>query len=428
VKFLISSILTQTHARSFSSSCKEYRAKLALLIRLRWIALLGQAGSGFLGYYLGYLPREFLALYVIVLIGMGLWNIVSHVAFYLRKSVITHHDLTVQLFADLTGLTLLLSMTGGIYNPLCSLLMLHSVFAALLLRRRSLYLILGLTCISLAFLQWLPEISPSRVTGEITRSAVFASYSFAAVIITGLTSWLVQTLNMLQAGFKQLQERQGRMDRLKIAGAMAAGFSHEFTTPLYAARLRTERVLKKGPESTREDASQALDALNDCERILKSLTQNGMKADQLTLETKDLASGVSAWVAEFKKQQPHFRIQLRINTPPSLTIEAPWEPLRRSFLDLLENAAEASSTQSVRINLCNKGPDACVEIENPGEKISELVLKKWGEPFVTTKSHGTGLGIYNALTLLRAMGGNLETTNHSSGITLMTMKVPCSNG
>jgi signal transduction histidine kinase len=52
------------------------------------------------------------------------------------------------------------------------------------------------------------------------------------------------------------------------------------------------------------------------------------------------------------------------------------------------------------------------------------VLEKWGEPFVTTKENGTGLGLFNALTLVQAMGGRLEIIREPKSRTRVRLAFP----
>ncbi len=402
----------------------ENRAKLDWMLRLRWLAILGEALLALLGLKLGYLSAHYLPLYGAILGAQALWNLVSWRGLLQRQAPISTWDLAIQFVADIGGLTLLISLSGGIYNPASALLLVHSVLAALLLERASLLAVLLLIPASLAFLQWDPDVSHLSITGNVTRPSIFVSYSVVGLFLAALTFWLSRTLRALEANVRTLRAQQERMDRLKVAGAVAAGFSHKFATPLSTLRLRLDRILRKGGVDTLDDASEARSAVRECEDILKQLTQTGLKADHLNLEKLCAEEVFVKWVEEFQSTHPDATIHLSETPAGATPIEVPRWPLRESVFDLIENAIEASDPgHPVTIHLAAAEGAFVVAIENRGPEIPALVTEKWGEPFVTTKPDGTGLGLYNALSLAQAIGGTLRALR-TGAVTRIELSLP----
>jgi two-component system sensor histidine kinase RegB len=405
------------------------RAKLGWLIRLRWLALLAQITGAYPAMRLGFLPAEFLGLYFSIVTCLTGWNLLSISFLYERKPEITQSDLVIQLLADVGAFTLLLSMTGGIYNPFSALLLLHSALAVLLLRRKAAYLVLGLICLSLGFLQWDPDVSHLSITGSVTRPMISFAYGLVALCIALLLGWLLRTLDELQTKLETMKRQQERLDRLKVSGAIAAGFSHEFATPLYSLKLRMNRIARAANGPILQDAEAAQAALSECERILSTLTRTGLKADQLELEKTAASPLFQEWIQEYKSEFPDSKFAVETAFASRRQIEAPLRPLKRSFYDLLDNAREASSQgEEIRLKL-HENPDALrVSIVNRGRELPDVVLEKWGEPFVTTKPDGTGLGLYNAATLVQAMGGNLSIARAEKGATRVEFSIPFLEG
>jgi two-component system sensor histidine kinase RegB len=409
---------------------------------MRWGVLAGLCVSAALGAGLGFLAKALVPFYLLVVTSLAVWNLISTVFIVRRKRWIGATDLVVQILADVGAVTLLLSVTGGIYNPLSSFLLVYAAMAALLLRGTALVLALIVICGSLGYLQWNPDVALLDLRGAVTRPVIFLSYSIIALIWAGLTRSLSRSLQELEVSIKALQGKQERLDRLKLAGAMAAGFSHEFSTPLYTLKLRLDRV-QRAVEDARvpatADIEAADEALVQCERILKSLTETGLKARHLSLEVVPLASVIGDWVKEYEGRAGDVVLRSSISLRPSLNMEIPVQPLKQSFFDLLDNACEATvdgqransrlhSLAVVEVDARefeSKGrTEVHLSIINEGAELSNVVLEKWGEPFVTTKENGTGLGLFNALTLVQAMGGRLEIIREPKSRTRVRLAFP----
>ena len=408
----------------------EARTKLSWLIRLRWAALGVQSLSAIPGVALGFLPWEYVPLYLSIIGSVAFWNLLTARFLYSKERQVTETDLGIQLLADVGTLSLLLSLTGGIYNPFTVFLLVYSVIASLILSGRALAFILTSICLCIGLLQWDPDVSHLSLTGKVTRPILFLAYSVVALFLAFLTAWLSRILSRLRESLETIREQQARLDRLRLTGAMAAGFSHEFSTPLYTLKLRLERIRRKTSAEVLSDVEEAALALAQCETILKTLTQSGLKAEQLHLVKSDLKKILPEWLQEWRRQnaqsaQVHFEV---LDSTPEAWTEIPHLPLKKSLFDLLDNALEATLPESAppRITLHSAPGGILIGVWNQGPPIPQVVLDQWGEPFVTTKPEGTGLGLYNALTLTRALGGQLKCLRHASEWTELQILLPWS--
>jgi signal transduction histidine kinase len=96
-------------------------------------------------------------------------------------------------------------------------------------------------------------------------------------------------------------------------------------------------------------------------------------------------------------EQAHITTKLSINDEP-LFVAGDHGLLKQLFLNLFMNAIEAISSTGelvVRVTRCSKdvGNAVLVEIEDTGPGIPEELLGRVFDPFVTTKQHGSGLGL-----------------------------------
>jgi two-component system sensor histidine kinase RegB len=419
----------------------ENRIKIRWLIRLRWLAIFGLTISAGVGNRLGFLAVPLVPYVFLILSGLVFWNYVSSNYIIGKKHFITLADVAIQMFVDIGALTLLLLATGGIYNPLSSFLLVYSVLAALVLRGPYLGGILLLIVVSLGVIQSDPDVSHLDLRGSVTRPVIFLSYLMISLILVVLVRGLSRALNELSENVQALTKRKERLDRLRVAGAIAAGFSHEFSTPLYTARLRTDRLERTlvGESAAKLDANSLLseavavrEALEKCEDILKQMTSNGLKSRHLNLEVVAPLEAFSRWTEEYRAQYPERRLTLVTISQSPVMAELPLQPLKQSFFDLIDNAFEASVDQDVQVSIQfesgqiesgSLGSQFIVSITNTGAALAPVVIENWGEPFVTTKEDGNGLGLFNAITLLHAMGGELRASHHR-GRTALKMSMP----
>ena len=86
-----------------------------------------------------------------------------------------------------------------------------------------------------------------------------------------MTAWLSSTLDNLKVWFAEAQERKTRIDRLRAVGALAAGLSHEFATPLNTAQLRLARVGRTHDLAEDDDLRTAIEELERCGDILRHM-------------------------------------------------------------------------------------------------------------------------------------------------------------
>ncbi|WP_198265479.1 sensor histidine kinase [sulfur-oxidizing endosymbiont of Gigantopelta aegis] len=97
-----------------------------------------------------------------------------------------------------------------------------------------------------------------------------------------------------------------------------------------------------------------------------------------------------------------------------LIINADSDRLNQILLNIYRNAIEAAEPDSqISYSLqCNYAAQTVtLTINNKGDIIPENVLQRIGEPFFTTKSRGTGLGMGIVKRMIEAHGGYLKITS-----------------
>ena len=88
----------------------------------------------------------------------------------------------------------------------------------------------------------------------------------------------------------------------------------------------------------------------------------------------------------------------------------------QTVLDLLDNAKEASAeTSEVAVRLYRESQDVVLEVVDAGRGVSAEILRRLGEPFITDKPAGNGLGVYSAMMTAQSLGGDFTLANNPTG-------------
>jgi signal transduction histidine kinase len=65
-----------------------------------------------------------------------------------------------------------------------------------------------------------------------------------------------------------------------------------------------------------------------------------------------------------------------------------------------------------------------LEVRDRGEGWPEVVRAHLGEPFITTRAGGVGLGLYYVWTLMSALGGELTLEDRPGGGATARLRLP----
>lgn len=389
----------------------ETAAKFHWILRLRWVALTVQLLSVIPGLYFGFLQPHGLSFFLVVIFIMSLVNILSMLLYSKGKEIRSHH-LLIQLTFDLLALSALLFLTGGFQNPFASLLLFHAALGPLLLSSRGNILYFFLLAATIVALYFAP--TPSIALTAHSQSVVLLTTQIiVAFVIWQFTTWLSKTLLVFRRHVNQLEQHENRMDRLRAVGALASGFSHEFATPLNVLKLRLGRIRRKLEDMDQQDEDfiVAEDAIGQCETSLRNLLRAQVDANSYSLQKTPIVAFIRRICESWHLAHPDTKISYPDDLVEDHLCLVPQLALSQTILSILDNSWQAEPDSSIQIEFSDSNKSLSVSIIDTGPGIPDIILEKIGEPFLTTKVNGTGLGLYNAYNLLEAIDGKLEVSN-----------------
>ncbi len=396
---------------------------LTLLTRLRWVAIIGQLAVVVPALRLGWLDPALLTAFLAVVGGLALLNFATH-RWMLGDRGLSGYLVLVQLSLDVAALTSLLLLSGGAWNPLAPLVFVHAALGALLLSGGRSVAHIALLIAALASITLLPLLPPALPVRPTPVSVVLPSQVLVAVVIWGFTRWLSDTLKEHRRLLLNLKEHQERGDRLRAAGALAAGVSHELATPLNTLRMRLERLGRSKVDGNDPDLVAANEAAERCEAVLRKMVGKQLEPGELRMERVEPAALVqqvcSSWSSGGRTAE------LRVVGAPIAPIVLPALAFTQALLNLLDNAAEAmpGRARPVDVEVDGTGGRLRIAVSDTGSGWPDLVRQNLGQPFLTTKADGTGLGLYNAHALAVALGGRLLLEDRVGGGAVAALVLP----
>ncbi|WPP01310.1 ATP-binding protein [Pseudomonas sp. HR96] len=209
-------------------------------------------------------------------------------------------------------------------------------------------------------------------------------------------------------GTRQLQEQLARHERLSSLGRMVASLAHQIRTPLSAALLYASHLVEQPlpVETQQRFAGRLKERLHELEHQVRDMLVFARGELPLTdrLTPQALFKALQA-AAEVKTQDLAIRWQCDVRQGELLCNR---DTLVGAMLNLIENAIQASAGQArLKVHMYRRGHELRVTISDSGAGIEPQILARLGEPFFTTKTTGTGLGLTVVQAVARAHQGEL---------------------
>lgn len=231
------------------------------------------------------------------------------------------------------------------------------------------------------------------------------------------------------------------LSRAAVLGQLSGAFAHELKQPLTSILGNAEAalaILKKGDASQAELTEILQDIVQDDERAaqviqrLRALLGKGdtqhspVELNELVRESIDLVH------SEFVTRNVIASVHLDPNLPAVLADRV---QMQQVVLNLLMNACEAMvgttparrrAVVSTRFQPVTEAAEITVQDFGPG--IPPGDNERIFQPFVTTKSHGLGLGLAICRSVAEAHHGVLWAENAPEGGAIFHIKIPVAGG
>jgi signal transduction histidine kinase len=222
---------------------------------------------------------------------------------------------------------------------------------------------------------------------------------------------------------KVRSEDELRAGATKAVRDLAASVAHEIGNPLNAIALNLQLLQRqlKGDETVKE----CLHQVARLDGIIRGFL-SALRPAKPNLMPGSVAEPLAACLKTLKQQFEDRRISVTLDIPsalPSVAIDR--NQMEQVFFNLLKNALEAMKDGGeISITVGADDNDVTVTICDSGAGMTSEQLAHLFEPYRTTKSGGSGLGLMVTARIVHDHGGTIDAESEVGEGSSFTVRLP----
>jgi signal transduction histidine kinase len=274
----------------------------------------------------------------------------------------------------------------------------------------------------LAPIRSLTEGVKAVASGDLRRKVEFRGSDELAV--------LAREFNAMAESLDRQRQELLRAERLAAVGRISAHITHEIRNPLNSLGLNAELLAEEMQPAASAEARALLGAITREVDRLNAVAEEYLRFARLPRpvmareDLNEILRGLLDFVApEMEAAGVTVRRELAPDLPP---VRADEGQIRGAFLNLLRNAREATSAGGTIELRTVRGTDGGVlaTVSDTGSGIPPERLERIFDPFFSTKTGGTGLGLAFTLQVISEHGGTIRCASEVGRGTTFSIRLP----
>lgn len=221
---------------------------------------------------------------------------------------------------------------------------------------------------------------------------------------------------------EDFRETEARVQQEKLAamGRITAGVAHEIRNPLaaisHAAALLEEELASAGQQRL---LALILQNTGRLDRLVDDILEvaRAQPASSVIALAESVGRAVSEWVPTHRLTGHEMSVD--VSSLSELEAEQVWfdaDHLRRVIVNLLDNAALHGQAGTVQLSAAlREGGGVDLRLVSPGPALSPDVQARLFEPFFSTRSQGSGLGLHLCSEICARHGASLRYERDGAG-------------
>jgi two-component system sensor histidine kinase RegB len=412
----------------FGRSLRANWVRLRTLIVLRWIAIAGQIAAITVAQRLFDLELELG--WVFLAIGASVTVNLIAIFIYPENKRLSESEVALHLIFDISQLSALLYLSGGLNNPFALLILIPVTVSATALKSRTTVIVGTLSILMVAFLSVFHI--PLR-TGEdvfLSLPQIFVQGFLVAIVVgviflAAFAQRVTSEVNAMQDALTATQWALSREQKLTDLGGVVAAAAHELGTPLATIKLVSSELREEleGQPDLRDDAALIGEQADRCRDILRSMGRAGK--DDLHLKQGPVGAVVREAAEPHEGRGVHVNYDIAPDgeTDPRQPAIYRRPEIIHGLRNLVQNAVDFAE-ENIWVDVRWSDDRIRVRIVDDGSGFPTSVLGRIGDPFVRSRREkapepsrpeyeGMGLGLFIAKTLLERSGAELAFSNGS---------------
>ena len=218
-----------------------------------------------------------------------------------------------------------------------------------------------------------------------------------------------------------------RSERLAVVGRLLASLAHEINNPLQAISSCVDLISEYplSEEETQQNLKSVKDEINRLTQISRRILDFSRPAKTDLVKT-DIRGVLEHTLKISKKQIEHANIITQANIPENLPfVMASADELGQVILNLIINAIESMQKGGkIIITVVVIEPVVEISIRDTGKGIPENQLSYIFDPFFSTKTEGSGLGLAVSYKIVERFGGMLTAESQLNQGSVFKISLP----
>jgi two-component system NtrC family sensor kinase len=237
-----------------------------------------------------------------------------------------------------------------------------------------------------------------------------------------------------KAGFNKGHQRFIASGRITTLNAIATCLAHQINNPLEIIQISIAGLMEKVPRGNPEIEAELVELRSSANRIheliehLYRLIKNDCNDREPLLIGHVLLSAYSL----FEKQLENRKVTVEVNDasdqPNAPVVYGNRVELEQVFINLFANARDALATTvnpKITVVLTQSADKRLIiTFSDNGEGISKDNLKRVFDSLFSTKTEGTGLGLWLCYSVIQQMNGTIKVESDLGDGTTFTICLP----
>lgn len=225
-----------------------------------------------------------------------------------------------------------------------------------------------------------------------------------------------------------LQQRISHMQRLSSLGKTVASVVHQIRTPLsaamlYAANLANKNITDTAKASFSTKLQSRLQELESQVNDMLLFAKSGEQQVVQNITLGELMEDISN-ASENMITQSHADFQI-VCGEKDLAILGNKPALIGALQNLIHNGIQIQPQQPKITIMCEAADESIfISVSDNGPGVDEQHQHRIFEPFFTSKSQGTGLGLSVVSTVAKSHGGSIKVENMPTGGAKFILQLP----
>ena len=199
-----------------------------------------------------------------------------------------------------------------------------------------------------------------------------------------------------------------KTERMRIVSDLAASIAHEIRNPLQVTRGFLQLLIRGATEGNKHHYTMAISELDRASGIISDfLTFAKPEQDAIVaMDVKQLLSNIETIIGPLVVLHGGM---LRVNAEEGLIVSGSASKFKQAIINMMKNSIESFQEEgSIEVEAYAEGDEVVIRIADNGQGMDTEQIAKLGEPYFSTKTKGTGLGLMVTFRIIEVMQGTLE--------------------